>query len=74
MRPSQSERRYILVPLLGRTPQVLTEALNGLCVDQGVPLEEGWAISTQEGRQAAADKLLHAQHGKFLHMQKDYPA
>ncbi len=74
MSKHQPEARHLLVALLGRTPQVLTETLYALCVYEGVPISEAWAISTQEGKQAALDKLLDPQHGRFYQMQKDYPA
>lgn len=68
-----NSRQHLLLLLLGRTPQVLTETLYALCVDGGVPVEEAWAISTREGFAAAAEKLLDPRHGRFLQMQRDYP-
>ncbi|MDZ7276612.1 MAG: hypothetical protein ONB53_21955, partial [candidate division KSB1 bacterium] len=38
MSRSVPELRHHLVALLGRTPQVLTETLYALCVQQGVPI------------------------------------
>ncbi|NUM73796.1 hypothetical protein HUU40_05495 [candidate division KSB1 bacterium] len=67
------ETRHLLVALLGRTPQVLTETLYALCVQKGVPISEVSAISTQEGRQAALDKLLAPHAGRFYQLQHDYP-
>ncbi|MCI0694053.1 CRISPR-associated ring nuclease Csm6 [candidate division KSB1 bacterium] len=69
-----SDARHLLIALLGRTPQVLTETLYALCVDAGIPISEVWAISTQEGMKAALDKLLDPRLGRFYQMQKDYPA
>jgi CRISPR-associated protein (TIGR02584 family) len=69
-----SDARHLLIALLGRTPQVLTETLYALCVDQGIPIAEVWAISTEEGRTAAMEKLLAPRDGRFYQMQKDYPA
>lgn len=68
-----SNRRHILIALLGRTPQILTETLYALCVDRGVPISEVWVISTQEGYHLALEKLLAPEHGQFYKMQKDYP-
>lgn len=68
------EPRHLLVALLGRTPQVLTETLYALCVDRRVPISEVWAISTEEGRKVALDTLLDSRHGRFHQMQKDYPS
>jgi CRISPR-associated protein (TIGR02584 family) len=68
------ESRHLLIALLGRTPQVLTETLYALCVDQSIPISEVWAISTAEGMNAALDKLLVPQHGRFYQLQRDYPA
>jgi CRISPR-associated protein (TIGR02584 family) len=65
--------RRLLVALLGRTPQILTETLYALCVDRGVPISEIWVISTQEGYELALDKLLAPEHGQFYRMQRDYP-
>lgn len=73
MRHSKEDKRHILLALLGRTPQVLTETLYALCVANNVPVQEVWAISTAEGRQAALVQLLHATHGRFYQLQKDYP-
>lgn len=69
-----SERRHILVALLGRTPQILTETLYALCVSQHTAIAEMWAISTQEGQRLAVEKLLAGRHGQFYRLQKDYPA
>ncbi|KAA0224686.1 hypothetical protein EDS67_22730 [candidate division KSB1 bacterium] len=55
------EYRHLLVALLGRTPQVLTETLYTLCVQKGIPISEVSAISTQEGREVALDILLEPQ-------------
>jgi CRISPR-associated protein (TIGR02584 family) len=66
-------QRYLLIALLGRTPQILTETLYALCVDQGVPISEIWVISTYEGYQLALDKLLDPERGQFYSIQKDYP-
>lgn len=74
MADSTPQRRHILTALLGRTPQVLTETLYALCVDQSIPISAVWAISTQDGMQAALDKLLDPRRGRFYQMQKDYPA
>ena len=73
MRHSKENKRHILIALLGRTPQVLTETLYALCVDNKIPVQEIWAVSTQEGRQAAMEKLLNKAHGQFYQLQKDYP-
>lgn len=68
------ETRHLLVALLGRTPQVLTETLFALCVQEAVPISEVSAISTQEGRQFAREKLLDPQAGRFYQLQQHYPA
>lgn len=68
------EFRHLLVALLGRTPQVLTETLYALCVQEGIPISEVSVISTDEGRQAALDKLLAPHAGRFYQLQHDYPA
>lgn len=74
MAKHQPETRHLLVALLGRTPQVLTETLYALCVQEGIPISEVSAISTQEGRQVALDKLLDPENGRFYQLQQDYPA
>ncbi|MEK7729153.1 MAG: CRISPR-associated ring nuclease Csm6 [candidate division KSB1 bacterium] len=73
MPKSPSEIRHLLVALLGRTPQVLTETLYALCVQERIPISEVSAISTQEGRQIACDKLLGKEDGRFYQLQRDYP-
>jgi CRISPR-associated protein (TIGR02584 family) len=50
------QQRHLLIALLGRTPQILTETLYALCVDQGVPISEIWVISTYEEYQLALEK------------------
>jgi len=74
MSVAPAERRHILVALLGRTPQILTETLYALCVEQQTPITAMWAISTQEGLQIAVDKLLAVPAGHFYRLQKEYPA
>ncbi len=66
--------RHHLVALLGRTPQVLTETLYALCVQERIPISEVSAISTQEGRHIARDKLLDKKGGRFYQLQRDYSA
>lgn len=73
MPKSASEIRHLLVALLGRTPQVLTETLYALCVQERIPIAEVSAISTQEGKQVAYDKLLASRAGRFYQLQRDYP-
>ena len=73
MRHSKKDKRQTLLALLGRTPQVLTETLYALCVENNVPIEEVWAISTEEGRQAAMAHLLRQPDGLFYQLRKDYP-
>lgn len=74
MSKHQPEPRHLLVALLGRTPQVLTETLYALCVQAGIPISEVSAISTEEGRRIALDELLESQGGRFHQLQHDYPA
>lgn len=69
----QPTRRHLLVALLGRTPQVLTETLYALCVQEGIPISEVSVISTQEGKRVACDKLLDPRAGRFYQLQRDYP-
>lgn len=68
------EQRHILIAVLGRTPQVLTETLYALCVERKVPVETVWAISTREGYNEACERLLDPQSGMFFQLQRDYPA
>lgn len=67
------ELHHLLIAVLGRTPQILTETLYGLCVVRKITVEEVWVISTQEGYQAALEKLIHPRWGKFHQLQQDYP-
>ena len=67
------EQRHILVAVLGRTPQVLTETLYALCVERKHPVETVWAISTREGYREACKQLLDPQTGMFYQLQHDYP-
>ncbi len=69
MRHSKKNKRHILLALLGRSPQVLTETLYALCVSNKVPIEEIWAISTLEGKHAALEKLLAIENGQFYKLQ-----
>lgn len=73
MRHLKKSKRHILLALLGRSPQVLTETLYALCVSNKVPIHEIWAISTLEGKHAALEKLLAVENGQFYKLQQDYP-
>ncbi|MCG3158192.1 MAG: hypothetical protein DKINENOH_04833 [bacterium] len=70
---SQPTHRHLLISVLGRTPQILTETLYALGVVRKIPISEIWVISTQEGQREAIDRLLHPEAGHFHQLKRDYP-
>jgi len=56
---------HILISLLGRTPQILTETLYALMVSRKIPISEIWVLTTQEGFQVITEHLIHPKSGKF---------
>lgn len=64
----------ILLCLCGLTPQVITETLYALAVDQKpawIP-DELHVITTESGRLLAEEKLLHPSHGGFYQLCSEY--
>jgi CRISPR-associated protein (TIGR02584 family) len=68
-------KKRVLLAVSGMSPQILTETLYALCVDNGqsafIPTEVH-LITTLEGSQRARLQLLHAETGKFQHFCRDY--
>lgn len=60
-----SKKKHILISLVGRTPQILTESLYALMVGLKIPLSEIWVLTTEEGQQTILTHLLNANSGKF---------
>jgi len=66
------QKRHILVSLLGRTPQILTETLYALMVGRKIPISEIWVLTTREGFQEITEKLLDSNCGKFYDFCQDW--
>jgi len=49
---------HLLVAVLGRTPQIITETLYALCVQGHIPIERVIILTTAEGRKQAQHALL----------------
>jgi CRISPR-associated protein Csx14 len=64
--------KHILVSLLGRTPQILTETLYALKIERKIPIAEVRVLTTAEGREAISEHLLHPKTGKFYEFCRDW--
>ena len=60
-----NQKTHILVSLLGRTPQILTETLYALMIRRKIPISEICVLTTKQGQRAITEHLLHPQMGKF---------
>jgi len=71
--PSEYPRRVLLM-VTGRTPQVVTETLYALCVEQDPPFlpTEVHLVTTAEGEQDARLALLAPETGWFHRLGRDY--
>lgn len=65
-------KKHILVSLLGRTPQILTETLYMLRVKMNVPISEIFVFTTSEGKKAIYEHLLTPETGQFFRFCQDY--
>lgn len=74
MTQSQEFRRRLLVAVTGLTPQIVTETLYALTVDQETPFvpTEIYLITTGEGAERASLSLLHPECGWFHRLRADY--
>ena len=59
------QQKHVLLSILGRTPQILTEALYALIIQRKIPISEIWVLTTREGFETIIDYLIHPQSGKF---------
>ena len=60
-----NQPQHILLSILGKTPQILTETLYALMISQKIPISEIWILTTQEGFQVITENLIHPNSGKF---------
>lgn len=67
-----NEQKHILISILGRTPQILTEALYALMISRKIPISEIWVLTTKEGYPAISEHLLDSHHGKFYEFCHDW--
>ena len=74
MKPPQDHSRRLLVAVTGLSPQIVTETLYALAVEQEPPFlpTEIRLITTEEGAQRAELDLLHPQTGWFHRLRADY--
>ena len=74
MKPPQDHSRRLLVAVTGLSPQIVTETLYALAVEQESPFlpTEVRLITTEEGAQRAELDLLHPQTGWFHRLRADY--
>ena len=68
----KNPNRHILISLLGRTPQLLTESLYALKIQKQIPISEIWVLTTPEGKQAVYEKLLSQGKGQFYKFCHDW--
>jgi len=64
--------KHILISLLGRTPQILTETLYALMIRRKIPISEIWVLTTNECVPAITQKLLDSGAGKFYQFCRDW--
>jgi len=62
-----------LLVLFGLHPQVLTEALYGVCVRHKIPISKVVAIATAEAKQKSISVLLNPRTGAFYELCREYP-
>ena len=74
MTPPQEFRRRLLVAVTGLSPQIVTETLYALTVNQETPFvpTEIHLITTADGAERASDSLLHPESGWFHRLRSDY--
>ena len=74
MKPPQDHSRRLLVAVTGLSPQIVTETLYALTVEQRPPFlpTEIHLITTEEGAERARLSLLHPQTGWFHRLRADY--
>lgn len=65
--------KHILIAILGRTPQIVTETLYALGVQLGVTIEELLILTTAEGKAEAERELLCPHSGQLYRLIRDYP-
>ncbi|RMD93874.1 MAG: TIGR02584 family CRISPR-associated protein [Calditrichaeota bacterium] len=66
-------RKHVLVALLGRTPQIITETLFALVVINNIPIQELIILTTADGKKEAEQNLLDHQKGWLNRLIGDYP-
>jgi CRISPR-associated protein (TIGR02584 family) len=78
-------KRNILLCVAGATPQIITETLYDLTIQQGKRIDEVRVITTLDGRDkimtgiikgrggSPEESLLHPEKGKFFEFLKDFP-
>ncbi len=64
--------RHVLVCLAGMTPQVITETLYALIVQQGERVDEVRVITTIAGKNRVMRQLLDPESGKFYEFCREY--
>ena len=74
MRQPQDYRRRLLIAVTGLSPQIVTETLYALAVQQQPPFipTEIRLITTEEGAERAKLSLLHPESGWFHRLRADY--
>lgn len=74
MKPPQEYSRRLLVAVTGLSPQIVTETLYALAVEQDPPFvpTEIRLITTEEGAERAKLSLLHPESGWFHRLRADY--
>ena len=74
MKPPQDYSRRLLVAVTGLSPEIVTETLYALAVEQDPPFvpTEIRLITTEEGAERAKLSLLHSESGWFHRLRADY--
>ena len=69
---TNNQPKHILISLLGKTPQILTETLYALMVQQKIPISGVRVLTTEECLPAITANLLDSNSGKFYRFCRDW--
>lgn len=65
-------QKHILLSLLGKTPQIFTETLYALVIQQNISINEIKIITTNECFEELNEKLLNSKTGKYYEFCKEW--
>lgn len=66
------QKKHLLISLIGRTPQILTESLYALIIKRKIPISEIHVLTTKEGEHAIRENLLAPVTGKITAFSREW--